>query len=321
MGMSQVLKEVGRGAAGSRALDRATARQAMGWVLDGVASELEIGAFLMALRMKGETLEELSGCLDAVQARLRRIPAATPVVCIASYNGARRLPNLTPLLALELARAGLSVLVHGPLHDASPTHAPARVTTADVLAALGLAPARELGDVQRAWARHEPAYVSTEWLCAPLQRLLDLRRVMGVRSIAHTLAKMIAPCTPGLRLLSYTHPEFASLMHAWASREGAHTMILRGTEGEPVADPRRMPRIDTVRDGIPQDAACVLAQEGSVMRLPLLPRGRDASSTAVYIQSVLAGERPLPEPLARQIAAVRAAMAAHRPSPWQEIGA
>src|SRR5690606_29115576 len=96
-------------------------------------TDLEIGAFCLAMRIKGETPDELAGFLDAVQARMTRLPASDrPVVVLPSYNGARRLPVLTPLLALMLARKGLPVLLHG-----SPTE-DKRVTSLDVLAALGI---------------------------------------------------------------------------------------------------------------------------------------------------------------------------------------
>ena len=59
------------------------------------------------MRIKGETPEEMAGFLDATYARLNRVPAGdSPLVVLPSYNGARKLPVLTPLLALLLAREG-----------------------------------------------------------------------------------------------------------------------------------------------------------------------------------------------------------------------
>src|SRR5574337_675208 len=80
----------------------------------GTASDLEVGAFCVAMRIKGETPHEMAGFLDATEARLHRLPASPrPVVVLPSYNGARRLALLTPLLALLQAREGLPVLIHG----------------------------------------------------------------------------------------------------------------------------------------------------------------------------------------------------------------
>src|SRR3954470_19888397 len=114
MGISQYIKEIGRGKQGARPLDRAQAADLFGQVLDGTVSDLEIGAFCLAMRIKGETPEEMAGFLDAASSRLNKVPAGNaPLVVLPSYNGARRLPVLTPLLAHLVARRGLPVLMHG----------------------------------------------------------------------------------------------------------------------------------------------------------------------------------------------------------------
>lgn len=306
MGIAGFIKEIGRGASGARSLSVEAAQQLMGTVLDGGASDLEVGAFALAMRMKGETLDELVGFLHAVHERCRRLPSDRPVIVIPSYNGARRLPNLVPLLAMSLAQEGERVLVHGQPHD------PGRVTTAEIFHDLGLPVAHSEADVASAWARHEPAFVHTAWLCPPLQKLLDVRRAVGLRNSGHTVAKMLDPVRGArtLRLASYTHPEFGGLMAAWAQRESADAMLLRGTEGEAVADPRRQPRIDTWLGGQLRPEWSVPAQDGVVTEMPLLPRDCDAATTALYIQAVLSGEKPAPAPLARQVQMARGALAA-----------
>ncbi|HNV61145.1 MAG TPA: DNA-binding protein YbiB, partial [Rhodoferax sp.] len=114
MAIGKYIKEIGRGKEGARALTREQATDLFGQVLDGAVTDLEIGGFCLAMRIKGETAQEMAGFLDATDARLNKIPACDkPVVVIPSYNGARKLPVLTPLLALLLAREGLPVLIHG----------------------------------------------------------------------------------------------------------------------------------------------------------------------------------------------------------------
>ncbi len=305
MSIAPYLKDIGRGAVGARALSAGAAPQLMAAVLDGQASAAEAGAFVMAMRMKGETLDELVGFLQAAHERCMPVRSERPVVLIPSYNGSRKLPNLTPLLALSLAREGLNVLVHGPLQ------APQRVASATILADLGLPPAQQPQDIEHAWARREPAFVPTELLCPPLQRLLDLRQLIGLRGPGHTVAKMLNPVqgAPALRLVNHTHPEFGQLMSAWAQRHAIDAQLLRGTEGEPVADPRRMPRIDTWLGGVHRPDLSAPAQEGVLAELPLLPRDTDAASTAMYAQEVLSGSRPAPSPLARQVALICATLA------------
>lgn len=303
MSIAVYLKDIGRGASGARALSEAAAEDLMRRVLAGEASAAQCAAFAMAMRMKGETLPELTGFLAAVQAHTVSVPSTQPVVLIPSYNGSRRLPNLTPLLALWLAREGLPVLVHGPLLDEG------RVTTAAILHDLGLPPLQSAADVQRAWSRREPAFVPTALLCPPLQTLLELRRELGVRGPGHTVAKMLNPVVgaPALRLVNHTHPEFGALMSGWAEAAAIDAMLLRGTEGEPVADPRRQPRMDVWLAGRHRPDLSLPAHEGVLAELPLLPRETDAASTAVYVQEVLSGMRPVPPPVARQAAQIVAA--------------
>ena len=114
MGISQYIKEIGRGKQGARSLGREQAADLFGQVLDGAVTDLEIGAFCIAMRVKGETADEMCGFLDATHARLAKVESVdgSPIVVLPSYNGARRLPVLTPLLAALLARRGLPVLIH-----------------------------------------------------------------------------------------------------------------------------------------------------------------------------------------------------------------
>jgi anthranilate phosphoribosyltransferase len=306
MSISAYLKVIGRGNHGARALDRDAAADLMGQVLDGRASDLEVGAFALAMRMKGETLPEVLGFIDAVEQRREPVDSAAPVVVIPSYNGARRLPNLTPLLALLLAQQGARVLVHGQPRD------PVRVSSAEIFENLGLHAARQQADVDAAWGRREPALITTASLCAPLQSLLDVRWVVGVRNAGHTVVKMFNPVRGArcLRLVSFTHPEFGQLMGEWAREQRVDCQLLRGTEGEPVADPRRQPRIDGWIGGVCQPGLSVAAHEGVVTELPLLPRTNGAAATALYIQEVLSGERPAPAPIVRQVGVALDALAA-----------
>ncbi|MBP6901124.1 MAG: DNA-binding protein YbiB [Burkholderiaceae bacterium] len=305
MSIAQYIKEIGRGPEGARPLSVDQARDLMAQVLDGQVSDLEIGAFALAMRMKGETVDELLGFTEAVQQRCMVLPSTRPVVVIPSYNGARRLPNLVPLLAMRLAQEGAAVLVHGPRHD------PARVTSHEVFQALGLPPLDSAQAVHERWQRHEPAFVATEVLNPALQRLLDVRRVVGVRNSGHTVAKLINPVqgATALRLASYTHPEFGALMAQFAERAAADIMVLRGTEGEAVADPRRCPRMDLWLAGRAHPELGCPAQEGVLAELPILPRSIDAATVALYVQAVVAGQQPGPAPLERQVDLLLAALA------------
>jgi anthranilate phosphoribosyltransferase len=291
MSIGHYIKEIGRGKDGARALSRDQAADLFGQVLDGTVTELEIGGFCLAMRIKGETPAEMAGFLDAAHQRLQLIPASDrPTVVIPSYNGARKLPVLTPLLALLLAREGLPVLIHGTATESS------RVFTSKVLLALDLPPQTSIKTI----ANGEVMFVPTDLLCPGLQRLLDVRRVVNLRNSAHSLVKLMNPCAgKSLLVSSYTHPEYALSMAATLELMGTHALLLRGTEGEAVADPRRVPRMQGFIAGRPVELQ--EAQTGSLTALPELPKEIDEHSTAHYIRRVLAGDSPVPAPIAQQV--------------------
>ncbi len=291
MGISHYIKEIGRGKDGARPLSREQAADLMGQVLDGTVTDLEVGAFCLAMRIKGETPEEMAGFLDAVHSRMRRVPdAGRPVVVLPSYNGARKLPLLTPLLAMLLAREGTAVLIHGtPTEDS-------RIFISKVLSALGIHGLTAPDSI----ASSTVSFVPTEVLCPALKRLLDVRRVVGLRNPAHSLVKLMNPCVgKALVVSSYTHPEYAVSMAQTFELTRTNAMLLRGTEGEVVADARRMPQMDAFING--QRQLLQESQAGTLTDLPDLPKTTDAARTAAYIQAVMAGQQSVPASIAMQV--------------------
>jgi anthranilate phosphoribosyltransferase len=316
MAIASYIKEIGRGKDGARSLNEEQAHDLMCQVLDGRVTDLEIGAFALAMRIKGESVPELAGFLAAAHERCIQIKPIRPTIVLPSYNGARRLPNLTPLLALLLAQEGAQVLVHGPMLDAG------RVSTAEIFRDLGLPFACNGEEVENAWARREPVFMRIDALCPPLARLLDVRRVVGLRNSGHSVAKVLAPCITqaSLRVVNYTHPEYATMLGQFLAHTRGDAVLLRGTEGEPVADPRRAPRLDVFIHGQPRADLSRAAHEGVLTELPVLPRGFDAATTAVYIQSVVSGEKPAPAPLTQQVdCLIRALAAIGQKAPQEQI--
>jgi anthranilate phosphoribosyltransferase len=303
---ARFIKEIGRGPHGARSLSSEDTHALYAAMLDGRVPELELGAVLLAYRLKGETADELAAMLSAAHASFA--PIAAPegdyrAVSIPSYNGARKQPNLVPLLALLLARDGVPVLVHGVETD------PGRVTSAEIFAALNLPNARDHADIEAQLADKRVAFASIETLAPQLARLLSLRRRMGVRNSTHTLVKLLQPfAQPGLRLVNYTHPPYRESLsalfaaHPEAAVGGA--LLARGTEGEAVADTRRQVQVDWLHDGV---CETLIEPERSSPDAPEvdLPEGRDAPTTAAWIADVLRGDVPVPDAIARQVETIK----------------
>lgn len=291
------IKEIGRGKKGARDLSREDACALYAAMLDGRVSELELGGVMVAMRIKGESVEELCGFMDAVQAQLTLLPQpALPYapVLIPSYNGSRQLPNLTPLLACLLARQGVPVLVHGVLND------PGRITTAQIMQQMGLPRAHTHAEVAAAFNAGQPAFMPIDALAPRMARLLDVRRRLGLRNSTHTLVKILQPFSgPALCLTSYTHPEYLQLLSAYFLQlpaERGDAFLMRGTEGETVANPKRANRIEWFHAG---QRTTLVERQPPQDSLPDLPAG-DALATAQWIMAALEGRHPIPPAILEQ---------------------
>lgn len=297
---AHLIKEIGRGSKGSRDLSYQDARDLYAAMLAGRVSDLELGAIAIALRIKGESLDELAGFLDAAEASFE--PLATPEgpyapIVIPSYNGSRQMPNLTPLLALLLARAGAPVLMHGVMQD------PNRVTSFEILRELGIAPASSGTDLAASFANNAPAFMTIETLAPAVAKMLALRKTLGLRNSTHTLVKILQPFSgSALRLTSYTHPEYLKLLTDFFSRPGSagrgDVFLMRGTEGETVANAKRGQHIEWFRE---TTRTTLVERQPPTDEVPPLPAASDAKTTAQWIEGALAGVHPIPQPIQEQV--------------------
>lgn len=295
----RIIREIGRGKNAAHDLSRDDARALFAAMLANEIPDLQLGAVLIAMRIKGESLEELAGFLESCEACYAHLtaPAGTVPVVIPAYNGARQLPNLTPLLAHLIAREGVPVLVQGVTRDAG------RVSTCEVFNAMGIAAARTHEEAQAQLASRNLAFLPIDVLAPPLGRVLSLRGEIGLRGSGHTLAKMLQPfITPSVRLVSVTHPEYLTRMREFFTQYAGGALLLRGAEGEAAAHPRREPVLEWC-DGKISHAWSAEAEVN-----PALPESRDPAVTAQWIAEALAGKRTVPGAICHQVqCCVRAA--------------
>lgn len=312
MSISHYIKTIGRGKEGAKALSKEQANDLLSQILLGQCTDLEIGAFCLAMRIKGETANEVAGFLEAIkqqsqllsvikqhltsstQAALQETtPSLTQksaIVVLPSYNGARKQALLTPLLAFLLARQGITVLIHG--HNTEAT----RVTSEQILQAMG----HSTHLTSTTLAAGEVHYRDLSSFCPGLARLLEVRKVVGLRNSAHSLVKMMNPFAEQAWVVSsYTHPEYLISMTEAFQHTEQSAFLMRGTEGEPVADARRTPAIDVFNKG--KVKRIQEAQSGTLLELPQLPSTIDAHTTAEFITAILKGEIAIPKPIEVQV--------------------
>lgn len=299
MDYRKIIKEIGRGKNHARDLDQDTARGLYTRMLDGDVADLEMGAILLSMRIKGEGEAEMLGFYEAMQQKTMRLtpPVGKPMpIVIPSYNGARKQANLTPLLAMLLHKLGFPVVVHGVSED------PTRVITETIFELMGVEPTRHAGQAQAKLDGHQPVYIPVGALCLPLERQLNLRWQLGVRNSAHTLAKLATPFAEdaALRLSSVSHPEYVGKVAKFFSDIGGRSLLMHGTEGEVYANPLRCPQI-TLIDAA--GARVVNERQSEQADVPVaLPTAKDPQTTAQWIERCVAGVEPVPQSLKIQMA-------------------
>lgn len=302
MDYAPLIKEVGRGARGARDLTREQAETLFGEMLDGTVPDLELGALLIALRVKGESADEIAGFLAAMQARTASLsaPDGPRTVLLPSFNGARKQANLMPLVAQLLAREGMPVLIFGR-HDFD-----SRVSPFELLDELGLPAEASLADAEARLRERRLAVLPLRLLNPGLDALMALRPRMGLRNSSHSLAKLLQPFAPGrgVRVVAVTHPEYLDSMAAalpGLTANGGRALLMRASEGEAYAHLRRKAHLIGFQDGA---TAPLHPADTTDLDWPLSPTCAPADNAAL-IRAMLAGTEPVPPRITEQVAVLR----------------
>jgi anthranilate phosphoribosyltransferase len=219
---------LGRGRNLSRALTLEEAEEAMTMILGNNVLPEQLGAFLMLLRVKEESPSELAGFVRAVRKSLPPHPDVRPAIDWSSYAGKKRQLPWFLLAALCLAQNGHSMFMHG--FDG---HTAGRLYTGEVLRSLGLAPAKNFAEAARGLASQNFAYMDLADISPPLARMMGFKKILGLRSPVHTLARMINPFGAPCFLQGIFHPNYMTTHRDAALLLGEKNMaVFRGEGGE-----------------------------------------------------------------------------------------
>ena len=235
---------LGRGKSLTRALTLAEAEEAMAMILAGRARPEQIGAFLMLLRVKEETGDEIAGFVRAVRATLPE-PAIRVDLDWPSYAGKRRRLPWFLLAALTLADAGWRVAMHG-----LEGHTAGRLYAREAIARLSLPIAGGIEEAATLLEARNFVYLPLEAFCPRLAELFALRAILGLRSPVHTLARLVNPFGATASIQSVFHPGYMAIHRDAALRLGeARTAVFRGEGGEAERRPNKPCDTLTVADG------------------------------------------------------------------------
>jgi anthranilate phosphoribosyltransferase len=240
------IRILGKGRTGTRSLSLEEARDAFAMLLRGEVEDLQKGAFLMLLRVKEETGEELAGFVQACRGEMPAPPAALRAdLDWSSYAGKKHQHPWFLLSALLLSQAGYRVLMHG-----ADGHTPGRLYTEQAMRQLGLPVADGWTDVATQLSDQGLSYLPLRHFCRPLHEMMQFRPLLGLRSPVNTLSRMLNPLQARASIQSVFHPAYANL------HQEADTLLLqpaaavfRGDSGEVEVRPQADTRLSLLLEG------------------------------------------------------------------------
>ncbi len=243
---AEYIRIIGKGKNGSRPLTEEEAHKAMLMMLKEEVEPVQMGAFLMLMRMKEESPEEVAGFVRATRDCIE-FPDDAPAVDLdwSSYAGKRRHLPWFILSTLLLAENGITVFMHG-----ASGHTNGRIYTRDVLAALGIAPCTSIKEACERMKRDNFAYLDIEFLCPKLHEIIELRPLMGLRSPVHTIARSINPFHAPNVMQGIFHPGYRPVHQEAAQLLGeAHVAVIKGEGGEIERNPDIACLVQRVHEG------------------------------------------------------------------------
>ncbi|NQV98526.1 MAG: glycosyl transferase family protein [Rhodospirillales bacterium] len=241
------IRILARGKSNTRPLTLDEADAAMTMILTDQALPEQIGAFLMVLRYKEETPEEIAGFVRAAR-RLVKRPAGAPKIDLdwSCYAGKRRQLPWFALAALALSQTGVKIFMHGV-----EGHTAGRIYAEQTLRALGLPIAESLENAADILSKANLCYLPLAAVSPKLAELIDLKAVLGLRSPVHTIARLVNPFAADHVLQGIFHPGFNAVhQQAAALIEQPHLAVFRGEGGEIERRPQKPVDVLSVHNGI-----------------------------------------------------------------------
>ena len=269
-----------------RSLDRSRSRAVMDEIMSGEATPAQIGGFLVALRVKGETVDEIAGCAEAMREHVLPVrPHRDDLVDTAGTGGdGGRTFNISTAAALVAAAAGAAVAKHGNRAVSSASG------SADVLEALGFKleqpPARiaqsidELGFGFMFAPTHHPA----------MRHAAPVRRELATRTVFNVLGPLTNPAGARAQVIGVYSPGLVRTIAEVLARLGARrAFVVHGHGGIDELSPTGPNLVCEVVDGAVRERTIDPLDLGIPRGHPDELRGGSASENAVLVREILSG--------------------------------
>lgn len=227
---AQFVRILGKGRKGSRSLTYQEALDAMGMILRGKTEDVQLGAFMMLLRVKEENADELAGFTQATKDFIApSIPSNIHAdLDWSSYAGKRRQLPWYLLAALTLADNGIRVFMHG-----ADGHTEGRIYSQETLEKLGVSPANNWQEAEQHLNKNNFCFMAMKTLCPQLQSIINLRNTFGLRSPVHSFSRLLNPLNCEYISQGIFHPGYGPSHQQSAELLGYKRLsILKGEGGE-----------------------------------------------------------------------------------------
>lgn len=243
---AQYVRILGKGRNGSRGLTGDEAYEAMRMIMAEEVQPIQLGAFLMLMRVKEETPEEVASAVKAIREFLV-VPAAAPKIDLdwSSYAGKKRILPWYLLSTLLLAQHGVKIFMHG-----ASGHTAGRLYTKDVLPQLGVPVASSMEQACEQLESRNFAYLDLEHMSPRLHEIIELRPLLGLRSPVHTIARMLNPLNADHVMQGIFHPGYRPThQEAGMLLNIPHMTVIKGEGGEIERNPDQEVLLQSVRQG------------------------------------------------------------------------
>ena len=269
-------------------LTQEQAKQVMTQIMSGQASDAQIGAYLVALRMKGETVDEIAGSAQAMREKALAIPISGTVVDTCGTGGdASGTFNISTTAAFVVAAQGVTVAKHGNRSISS------KSGSADVLKALGVCI-----DAQPSVVRHCLQEIGIGFLFAPqhhsaMRHVAGPRQSLAVRTLFNLLGPLTNPAGAPFQLVGVYSAAWVEPMAHVLGRLGARrAMVVHGTDGLDEITTTDKTQVAELHEDGQVNLYTVEPEQFALPRATLADlRGGDATVNATITRRILAGEK------------------------------
>jgi anthranilate phosphoribosyltransferase len=271
-------------------LSRADMAAAMNEIADGGATPAQVGAFLAALRLKGETVDEITGAAEVMRARADRVRVEHPIfvdTCGTGGDGQHTF-NISTAAALVVAGAGLPVAKHGNRSVSS------RCGSADVLAELGVDVEAPKEVVERCIREVGIGFLFAPRLHPAFKAVAGIRRELGVRTVFNLLGPLANPAGARRQVMGVYEARWVPVIAGVLAALGAeHAFVVHG-EGLDEIAVTGMTHVCEVKGGsverfsmVPEDIGLGRWERAAIA-------GGDPPENARILREVLAGRKGAP---------------------------